>query len=260
MVKQLTFTALLVFLTLPSFAQAQTPYAMPRAFDLDRIVSRTLQPKFGRGIYNKLHAEGFYPIGWSRDGKFAYYIEPVDEACGCYFAELVIQDLRTDKVLYHFKNDWEKHVDAEGAPIEDDIRKLWKRNETMFAEKLREHAIVQAPRFSLLPRTFRSVGRSYTAKLTAVRSSDPDGNRRVRRLNLELLSPTLGKKSLYSKQYNGDDLWVSPLDSTVAGVFKSPHENRVAVVMLNVQRGWEGPPHTVDVRLAGADLTTGFRK
>ena len=26
--------------------------------------------------------ETFYPIGWSNDGKFAYYLEPVDEARG----------------------------------------------------------------------------------------------------------------------------------------------------------------------------------
>jgi len=39
-----------------------------------------------------LITESFYPLGWSRDGKFAYYLEPPDEECGCYFAELVIRD------------------------------------------------------------------------------------------------------------------------------------------------------------------------
>ena len=261
MIKRLILCVTLILITVaaPALSIGQTGYTMPRAFSLARIVSRTLQPHFGRGIYNKLYPEGFYPIGWSRDGKFAYYIEPVDEACGCYFAELVILDTRTDTAVWHFKNDWEKHVDAEGAPIEDDIRKLWKRNEKMFVEKLREYRIVQAPGFSLLPATFRSIGKSYTARLNAVRANDPDGNRRVRKLDLELRSPTLGKKSLYSKEYMGDDLWVSPLYSAVVGAFKSPYENRIAVLLLNVQRGWEGPPHTVDVQLVGADLAKGFR-
>src|SRR5688572_4978733 len=48
----------------------------------------------------KLMTENFYPIGWSRDGKFAYLVEPPDEACGCYFAEIVIVNLKTDKVLW----------------------------------------------------------------------------------------------------------------------------------------------------------------
>ena len=260
MIKRLALFTILYLIAAPTLSPGQTNYTMPRAYSLDRIVSRTLQPKFGRGMYNKLATAGFYPIGWSRDGKFAYFIEPVDEACGCYFAELVIQDMRTDKTVWHFKNDWEKHVDAEGAPIEDDIRKLWKRNAKTFAEKLREYKIEPAPRFFLLPATFRSAGKSYTAKLMTVRADDPDGNSRVRKLDLQFASPTLGKKELYSREYKGDDLWVSPLASAVVGAFKSPYENRVAVIMLNVQRGWEGPPHTVNVQIAGADLTSGFRK
>ena len=55
-------------------------------------------------------------------------------------------------------------------------------------------------------------------------------------------------------------MYVSPLDVAVAGAFKSPFENRVAVVMLKVQRGWEGPPHTVEAQIAGADLGSGFRR
>jgi hypothetical protein len=262
MIKLLTKPAavFLIVLFASLMASAQANYTLPHAFNLNGIISRTLQPKFGRGMYNKLSPEGFYPIGWSRDGKFAYYVEPVDEACGCYFAELVIQDTRTDKELWHFKHDTEKHVDAEGAPIPDDIRKLWKRNEKMFVEKLREHGIQQTPRFALLPATFRVGAKTYTAKLDAVKANDTDGNRRVRKLDLQLLTPTLGKKSLYSQEYKGDDLWVSPLDSIVAGVFKSPYENRGAVVVLNVQRGWEGPPHSVNAQIIGADLMLGFRK
>ena len=258
--KRLVLPTLLLLIAVPTASFAQANYSMPRAFGLERIVGRMLQPKFGRGTYKKLATEGFYPIGWSRNGKFAYYVEPVDEACGCYFAELVIQDMRSDTEVWHFKNDWEKHVDAEGAPIEDDIRKLWKRNAKMFAEKLREHGIIQSPRFALLPVNFRSAGKSFTAKMAAVRGNDTDGNSRVRKLDLQLSSPTLGKKVIYSKEYKGDDIWVAPLDTAVVGAFKSPYENRVAILMLNVQRGWEGPPHTVNVQFAGGDLINGFRK
>ena len=98
------------------------------------------------------------------------------------------------------------------------------------------------------------------AKVTAPKGNDADGMERVKSVVLEFSSPRLGKKSLYMAEYKSDDMYVSPLDVAVAGVFKSPFENRVAVVMINVERGWEGPPHTVDIRIAGADLVTGFRK
>ena len=35
--------------------------------------------------------EKFYPIGWSKNGLFAYIIEPVDEAAGQYFFKFVIK-------------------------------------------------------------------------------------------------------------------------------------------------------------------------
>ena len=150
--------------------------------------------------------------------------------------------------------------DKQLTRLEDDIRKLWKRNEKMFADKLREHKIEQVDRFSLQPPTFRSAGKSYSAKVTTVRSNDGDYMRRVRKLDLRLSSPVLGSKSLYSAEYKLADDYSSPLDVAVAGALKSPYENRVAVVMLTVVRGWEGPPHTVGITIAGADLVKGFRK
>lgn len=262
--KRLILCAAFLSILIPSVSFAQNNYAVPRAVNLDAIVRRSFTKYYVRpypgAMRQQLYTDGFYPIGWSRDGKFAYYIEPVDEACGCYFGELIIQDLRTDNILWHFKNDPQSRVDDKGAPIEDDIRKLWKRNEKMFVDKLREHKIDQFARFALMPATFRSAGKAYAAKVVAVKANDDDGLNRVRRLTLELGSPTLGKKSLFTSDYKADEMWVSPLDATVAGVLKSPFENRVAVVMIKVQRGYEGPPHTVEAQIAGADLTSGFRK
>jgi hypothetical protein len=49
------------------------------------------------------------------------------------------------------------------------------------------------------------------------------------------------------------------LDAAVVGALKSPFENRVAVIAIEVMRGWEGPPHTADIRIVGADLFGGFK-
>lgn len=37
----------------------------------------------------------FYPIGWSKDGHFAYITEPADEAAGLYFFKFRIQDRKS---------------------------------------------------------------------------------------------------------------------------------------------------------------------
>ena len=47
-------------------------------------------------IYEKL-----YPIGWTDDGRFVYVSEPPDQACGCYFVDLVIRDLKANNVSWH---------------------------------------------------------------------------------------------------------------------------------------------------------------
>jgi hypothetical protein len=253
----------LIVMSVPICAGAQT-YPTPRVVNLDPTIRRIFKKFYVRaypgGPIQALLTEKFYPIGWSRNGKFAYYSEPADEECGCYFAELAIVDMRTDKVLWQFKNNWEERVAADGSPIEDNIRKLWKRNEKMFADKLREHDITQVARFSLLPPTFRSAGKNYTAKVAVVRGNDEDYTGRVRKLDLKLISPLLGSKSLFTAEYKADEMYGSPLDVAVAGAVKSPYENRVAVIMLSVNRGWEGPPHTTSIQVAGADLAKGFKK
>lgn len=254
----LLFLAFIFSFSILAAAQSATSYSVPRAVSLERIVRRSFPVYYGKEPYNSLLIDGFFPIGWSRDGKFAYYVEPVDEACGCYFAELRIQDLRTDKILWEFKNDPNSRVDKDGSPLEDDIQKLWKRNQKLFAEKLNEHGIVPVARFAMLRRSFSSGGKTYSAKAISKRSGDEDGLR-VKNVVFEVSSPSLGKKTVFSAQYSGE-VYESPLDVGVAGAFKSPYENRAAIIMINVQRGWEGPPHTVDVRIAGADLMKGFIK
>src|SRR5205814_3361425 len=94
---------LIILAAVAGGASAQN-YAIPKRLPLERAVRREFREwMLTAARYPGLIPESFYPIGWSKDGKFAYYYEPVDEACGCYFAHLVIQDMRTDKVLWEFK-------------------------------------------------------------------------------------------------------------------------------------------------------------
>jgi hypothetical protein len=262
-VRRRTACLLLTILCFSIFANSQTAvrasYSIPRAVSFESFSRRTFKQFYGPEEYRTVLVAGFYPIGWSSDGKFAYYVEPVDEECGCYFAELIIQDLKNDKILYNFKNDPNARVGKDGSPLSDDLRKLWRRNQRTFAAKLRQYGIVQTARFSLLRSTFTVGGNSYATKLTRVTEKGGDYDERTRKLTLDLLSPTLGTKTLYTESFKSDDDYSAPLDAAVGGVFKSPFGNRVAVVVIKVQRGWEGPPHVTDFQIAGGDLVSGFR-
>ncbi|MEO8649516.1 MAG: hypothetical protein ABI539_10150 [Acidobacteriota bacterium] len=242
-------------------SQAQT-YSVPRKLPLERAVKREFREwMITPARYPGLVAEQFFPIGWSRDGKFAYYYEPVDEACGCYFANLVIQDMRTDKVLWEFKFNADKETDPNTGkiPPEDNIQKLWKKNAKLFSEKLREHGIVGS-RSVLLGKTLAAGGRSYTARGTVKMGKNPDyGDERVNKFTFLLTSPRLGTKTLSTIDHSKEEYWYT-LDAGILGLIKSPFESRVAVIGMEVNRGWEGPPHNGDIRIVGADLMSGFAR
>lgn len=89
---------------------------------------------------------------------------------------------------------------------------------------------------------------------------NPDeGEDRVNKFTITLASAKLGSKTVYSADYTKKEYWFM-LDAGLIGVLKSPFENRIAIVAIEVMKGYEGPPHTADVRLVGADLVSGFGK
>lgn len=236
-------------------------YAVPREVPIERIVRKVFPNYFGRGDrFPALIPEKFFPIGWSRDGKLAYYIEPVDEACGCYYAKLVIQDLRTDKLIWEFEYTQDEHTDAKGNMTwPGDVRKLWAKNRKLFSDKLAENGIV-ASRFAILGKNFTHGGRSFTARAAVKMGKNPEEDwDRVTKFDISLGSPRLGSKNVYSADYTKEEYWFM-LDARLVGALKSPYENRVALVAVEVMRGYEGPPHTGDIRIVGADLSSGFSR
>ncbi|MEO6050836.1 MAG: hypothetical protein ABIP78_05830 [Pyrinomonadaceae bacterium] len=238
-------------------------YAVPREVPIERLVRQSFPKFYDRSNrYPALAPETFFPIGWAKDGKFAYYYEPVDEACGCYYARLVIQNLRTDKVLWEFKYDQGDEDDPKtGKRLgQSNIRELWKKNQKLFSEKLAENGIV-ASRMVMLGKTFTAAGRSYTAKSSKKMGENADGGEiRVNLYTVSLTSTKLGTKTVFtSEDHTKDDYWFM-LDAGLIGVIKSPYENRVALIAIEAMKGYEGPPHTGGVRIVGADLVSGFGK
>lgn len=241
------------------YAQTQQ-YAAPDELKIDRLVRQNFRQFFGRQRrYPQLIPETFYPIGWSRDGKFAYYVEPVDEACGCYFANLVIQDMIDDKVLWEFKYTQDTEMDGNNKGGSGDIDALWKKNRKLFSEKLAEHKII-ASRFPMLGKMFTSSGNRFTAKSSVKMGTNPDyGEQRVDKFTITLTASKIGTKTVYSADNSEKEYWFM-LDAGVIGALKSPYEERIAIVAIEVMRGYEGPPHTADIRIVGADLKSGFSR
>lgn len=195
-----------------------------------------------------------YPLGWSRDGKFAYYLEPPDEECGCYFAELVIQDMRTDKVM------WRKKYSSENLDQPDSmtLEKYWRSMRKLFEAKLNYYHIEPQKKFDLLFPSSKYNGDVLTPKI-AVNITTDDVFEVNGTVVLKLHSDKKGAKTLYKKIYRKNET-SGFRAAEVSGMLQSPFGPRVAVVVVETIRGWEGPPHITSLRIVGSDLTTGFRK
>lgn len=202
----------------------------------------------------KLIREYFYPIGWSKDGALAYYVEPPDEACGCYISRLVIQDLRTDKIL------WEKSYMGDDVQGEEETRQTyWRKHQKEFSGKLAQYGIVAQKRFALQNPVINYRNDRLTPELK-VKVETPGNSLFSTSGNvvLRLVSKTNGAKTLYEKKFD-PEAYEGFLDAELSGSLLSPFEPRAAVIMIETYRGYEGPPHVTRVRIVGANLTNGFR-
>ncbi len=202
----------------------------------------------------KLMTENFYPIGWSRDGKFAYLVEPPDEACGCYFAEIVIVDLRTDRIV------WKERWDSSDLPKpeEDDLEALWKRKGKAYSAKLNQYRIEPLSDAQLIHPTISFDGDVLTPNVDI--KIETDGGFEVDgTVTLTMTSTKHGSKVLRRDVYKKTET-SGFRNAEISGSLKSPFESRVAVIVVEVIRGWEGPPNVTSIKVSGASLATAFKK
>lgn len=195
-------------------------------------------------IYDKI-----YPVGWSKDGKFAYIIEPADEGSGLYWFEIIILDIVNNKIAWSWKP---------GESEEGNLESTWKQNYDLFAEHLNEAEIVQIKSFELKPPKSSYKGNDYELVLESRSETDQFlGLDVVREIELSFVSPELGKKLFYNRKIEEVDYVVS---AYVPGYLMSPYDDRIVVVLQQERMGYEGPPNVVYFELIGSDLTRGFKK
>ncbi len=239
------------------------PYRQPAEFNLEgtRKFFREFRRQIGNPTYD-FYFLSFYPIGWSRDGKFAYYFEPDAAESYQYFAKLFIIDLKTDKVVWSFDYKTEHGLDEArktGTPYT--IATLWSANRQLFSDKLREHGIVQQRTFRRMSFPISHRGDLLTAKLrTREKPGLTDDERpygTVGRTTLHINSKRYGSKTVFEQ--TNDEPYTLPLYVGLVGYLKSPFEPRIAALLIEITRGWEGAPHPAEVKIAGASLEGGFK-
>lgn len=192
-----------------------------------------------------------FPVGWSPAGLFAYAYEPPDEACGCYFFRLVVQDLSDNQVV------WEHEYDSgeleEGNPNQlTSVAAVWHAEGAALSAKLAALGIVRRHE-------------------PALHEFAPAGGPQVKILTEEVNEARSSFGFAYLSSYRVAVTWgedtqivfhggpgetgtqVGPLQVSSPGYLRSPYGSRIAVLIQETWRGWEGRPYVARLRFAGAD-------
>jgi hypothetical protein len=195
-------------------------------------------------IYDK-----FYPIGWSKDGKLAYIIEPADEASGNYWFEIIVRDIVNNKTVWSWK------------PTESEkgnLQSTWKDNYELFKKHLTEAEINQQEKFELKSTKTSYKGNDYELILDASTITDPDfGMDMIKETNLSIVSKELGRKSIAKQK---EEEYSRVIGAIIPGFILCPFDDRVVVILRKERIGYEGPPNVVYFELFGSDLMRGFKK
>jgi len=194
-------------------------------------------------------ADKFYPIGWSKEGMFAYITEPADEGSGFYLFELHVFDAVNNKIAWS----WKPEESEEG-----DLASTWKNNYELFKEKLNEYQIEQNESFELKKGKTTFKGNEYQIVLDTKTEQDPDfGFEIIKEIKISINSPELGTKQIYQSKA---DEYSMNIGAFVPGYILSPYNGRIVVLCQIEQAGYEGPPNIVYFELIGSDLLLGFKQ
>lgn len=198
---------------------------------------------------NGFNYDKFYPIGRSKDGKFAYIMEPADEGSGFYLFEIRIIDIVNNKLVWS----WKPEESEEGS-----IQSTWKENYNLFAEHLNEAEITQTKDFKLEPTSTSYKGNDYEIIMETSTEVDPDyGVDMIKEIEINLQSPELGTKMIFNQKVDGRDYILS---AYVPGFLLSKHDDRIIVLCQQERIAAGGPPNMVFFELIGSDLIRGFKK
>lgn len=215
--------ALLLSLTAPAFAAA-AGYETPRSVD------------YGFAAPEGYQTVELHPVGWSRNGLFAYALWRDDYGRGGDFS-VIVRDLKTDSVVWSFDYYEEGPTSFAG---------VWDYTYARFAGKLYSLGIVQeTDSAQSLPYVFGTD--SISIEVQAQRDGLTNGGY-IRSFEVAAVSQIRGAKSLCFEPRT----FLESVDPVCC--LRSPYEKRIAVVVLQTIPAMDGLPGMVAPLVTGCHL------
>jgi hypothetical protein len=231
--------ALLVYVSavLTTYAQGQHVYYTPEELEIPGYTEAI--DTTGENIPMLLTY--LYPIGWSKDGKFAYIslFDDHGDAYGYVNFDFVIRNHRTGEVFF-------SHADEQDEfPSDTPLDTIWSAHNVLFDKALEQNGIKQF-KFKLSEFPVRTPTDTVDCRLSLHEvdiDSSPYGFPGIDSLVLSMESRKYGTQVIYS------DTGYIGLGASVPGYLDDPYGNGIIILLILSHWGWEGPPNTTTIRL-----------
>ncbi len=226
-----------------STKKAETGYEKPRSMLYDGR-----KPDISE--FNK---ENFYPIGWSKNGHFAFVKTDTEQGSGFFNFRLEILKMAENE------DSWNWNAPEEIEATDTSFSMLWNKNRAVFSKELKKYKIIPELDYKIQPLIFTTKGNNFKISLEKEEKTNLEFNINVvSSAQVIIESPELGVKTFTHKIEN-DDFWVA--DIKISGYIKSPHHDDIIGIIYSLERmGFEGPPNDIYFHVIGCDLSAGFSK
>ncbi|MCP4441820.1 MAG: hypothetical protein GY810_23180 [Aureispira sp.] len=212
----------------------------------------------------------FRPIGWSTDGKFAYANFSIDHNSDLIMS-VFVQDMVSDDIVWEDEYSLEKILTSEGnldktidkerweEILDKELwsevpeKQLWDALKHQISKKLEKYKIHQEKKVDFRRGTWHRInGQPYKFDLKT-RSTEVTGY--MGEIHVDCRAKGLGEKTIlegYPVDYKNEHYYY------VAGISKSPYQDRVAVVCHFRKTGFDNSTDTY-CHLIGCNLKNGFK-
>ena len=208
-----------------------------------------------------------FPIGWSRDGKFAYAVlRDWDDAIGnIIHFQFIIQDMIDNKALWKFQLSYDLEIPkdyqlyqmgSDGTKkyigAETLFRMIWNKNQKIFIEKLTKYQINQDKQvMKQFPIAYNKdvidCGMNLGSQTDASKGQPID-------LAVTMVSLKNGLKNVWGAK------GIQAYGGKVEGYFAGPLNETIALVISKYIPSYAGYPVEVVPVIQGVSIEQGFKK
>lgn len=180
---------------------------------------------------NILHQKDmeFYPIGFSKDGLFAYLSRPCSNGCGCCSHTIRIQNIFTDKIVS------ELALSENSEHVENHLQN-WNAKERSVISLLRSKGVSQIPMEVIPDKEIEFKGHSYEVRVSKSETPNTDSY---------YIYPTINYNVKVAMDQRGSGTLVTKgqiingLSFKYIGYILSPYTDQVMLLFESVEGGFE---------------------